>query len=79
MHELPRQPPQQKNACLSLCQAPIALLQGGFLLSEPFLLFQTPSYVCHHELKALCFSYVLCDNNFSPNRDQKQETFTIIL
>lgn len=71
MHALPRQPPQWKNACLSLFQALIILLQGRFLLPEPFLFPQTHSDVCHHKLKTPCFSYVLCDNNFPPNQRPK--------
>lgn len=54
-----------------MCLAPAALLQGGFLPPEPFLLPQTPSDVCHHELKTPCFSYVLCDNNFPQNQRPK--------
>lgn len=71
MHALPRQPPQWKNACLSLFQALIILLQGRFLLPEPFLFPQTHSDVCHHQLKTPCFSYVLCDNNFPQNQRPK--------
>ena len=71
MHTLPCQPPQWKNACLTLCQALIVLLQGGFLPPEPFLPPQTPSDVCHHELKTPCFSCVLCDNNFPQNQRPK--------
>ena len=75
MHALPRQPPHWKNACLSLCQAPIALLQGGFLPPGPFLLPQTPSDVCIMNWK-LRVSAMFCVITTSPKtRDQKQETF----